>query len=99
MEMLRGTVAGYHGNGGTPVTVSGWPGYRNLCTLGSDFRSHALLWLSDQRAPTREACDALPQRRRISAIPHLWGRPGLQFWCKLQPAGTILPEQGAVLTP
>ena len=43
--------------------------------------------------------DALPQGRRISAIPHLWGRPGLQFWCKLQPAGTILPEQGAVLTP
>ena len=36
--------------------------------------------------------DALAQGRRISAIPHLWGRSGLRFWCKLQPAGKILPE-------
>ena len=85
MEMRGGTVAGYHRNDGTPVTVSQLVHPWKLTFV-------RMLCCGDP-------IDTLPQGTRISAIPHLWGRPGLLFWCKLQPAGTILPEQGAVLTP
>ena len=86
MEMRRGTVTGYHGNGGTPVTVSGWPGpwalgIATCAPLAADLRSHALLWRSDRRTLTREAYQRYPALVGEAMPPVLvqtatsWGYP------------------------
>ena len=65
MEMRRGTVAGYHGYDGAPVTVSGWPGYRGGLGIVHPWRLTFVRMLC-----CGDPIDALPQGRRISAIPH-----------------------------